>query len=138
VNSQSDHQSDGIIVVRQGTLSDATAQTSGMPRRAAISPATGSRQLWMGRVTGQPGLNSGPHHHGEAETCGYVLSGSCRVYYGDDFAQYVDLEAGDFIYVAPFVPHIEANPHSEPCEFVTVRSPDNIVVNLPAKSAAET
>jgi uncharacterized RmlC-like cupin family protein len=135
MNNQSEQPADGIVVVRQGALSDNTAQTSGMPRRAAISPGNGARQLWMGRVTGQPGMNSGPHHHGEAETCGYVLSGRCRVYYGEGFAQHVDLEAGDFIYVAPFVPHIEANPHDEACEFVTVRTPDNIVVNLPAASS---
>jgi uncharacterized RmlC-like cupin family protein len=123
--------SSGVVVVRKGSLSDSTAQTSGMPRRVAISPQAGSSRLWMGRVTGEPGMNSGPHHHGEAETCGYVLSGSCRVYYGAGFTEYVELNAGDFIYVAPFVPHIEANPNAEPCEFVTVRTPDNIVVNLP-------
>src|SRR5687767_6596714 len=109
-----------------------------MPRRAAIAPGKGdgSQRLWMGRVTGQPGMNSGPHHHGEAETCGYVLSGSCRVYYGDGFTEYVDLNAGDFIYVAPYVPHIEMNPTDQPVEFVTVRTPDNIVVNLPPTEEA--
>jgi uncharacterized RmlC-like cupin family protein len=131
VTQKVEQPSEGVIVVRQGNLSDATAQTSGMPRRAAISPDHGSSRLWMGKVTGQPGMNSGPHHHGEAETCGYVLSGSCRVYFGESLTAYVDLSAGDFIYVAPYVPHIEANPTNEPVEFITVRTPDNIVVNLP-------
>jgi uncharacterized RmlC-like cupin family protein len=122
----------GVVVIRKADLTDSTAQTSGMPRRAAISPGDGrSSRLWMGRVTGHPGMNSGPHHHGEAETCGYILSGRCRVYYGEDFTDFVDLETGDFIYVGPYVPHIEANPNDEPVEFVTVRTPDNIVVNLP-------
>jgi uncharacterized RmlC-like cupin family protein len=85
----------------------------------------------MGRVTGPPGMDSGPHHHGEAETGGYVLSGSARIYYGENYAEEVDLFPGDFIYVPGFIPHIETNlSKTEPIEFVTCRFPGNIVVNL--------
>jgi uncharacterized RmlC-like cupin family protein len=120
-----------LLVVRGGTLSSNTAQTVGMPRRAAISKeTTGAQHLWVGRVVGEPGMDSGPHHHGEAETCGFILSGTPRIYYGEEYAEFVDLEPGDFIYIGPFVPHIESNPHDTPVEFITARSPDNIVVNL--------
>lgn len=123
----------GIIVITAKELSANTAQTEGMPRLEGISPRlTGSRGLWMGRVTGPPGMDSGPHHHGEAETGGYVLRGSCRLYYGENYEHYVDAFEGDFIYVPPFLPHIETNlSNSEPVEFVTTRFPGNIVVNLP-------
>lgn len=121
-----------VVVVRAGQLSGDTAQTAGMPRRAAVSGGTtGAQQLWMGHVTGEPGMDSGPHHHGEAETAGFILKGNPRIYYGEEFGEYVDLAPGDFIYIGPYVPHIERNPSAtDPVEFITARSPDNIVVNL--------
>jgi uncharacterized RmlC-like cupin family protein len=120
-----------VYVVRAGQLSGNTAQTVGMPRRAAVSKeTTGARNLWVGHVVGEPGMDSGPHHHGEAETAGFILAGRPRIYYGEDYKEYVDLAPGDFIYIGPFVPHIESNPSDEPVEFITARSPDNIVVNL--------
>jgi uncharacterized RmlC-like cupin family protein len=73
-----------------------------------------------------------PHHHGEAETGAYVLSGRARIYFGKDFAEHVDLAEGDFMYVPPFVPHLEANMSTtEELWWLACRSPDNIVVNLP-------
>jgi len=120
-----------VVVVRSGQLSSDTAQTPGMPRLSAIDPRTGSKKLWVGRVTGLPLMDSGAHHHGEAETVGYVLAGNVRIRFGDHYERSVELNAGDFIYIAPYVPHIEQNPNDAPVEFVTIRTPDNIVVRLP-------
>lgn len=123
----------GVHVVRAADLDANTAQTTGLPRRAAVWPASEggvSEGIWVGRVTGEPGMDSGPHHHGHAESVGYVLSGRFELLYGDDFEHKVELGPGDFIYVPPGVPHIERNVYDEPVEFVTVRRPDNIVVNL--------
>ncbi|HWE57403.1 MAG TPA: cupin domain-containing protein [Acidimicrobiales bacterium] len=123
----------GVHVVRNGDWSTETAQTAGLPRRAAIWPIESGGQsqgVWVGRVTGEPGMDSGPHHHGEAETVGYVLSGRFQLLYGEDYSEKVELGPGDFIYVPAFVPHIERNLWDEPVEFITVRRPDNIVVNL--------
>lgn len=128
----------GVHVVRNGDWSTATAQTAGLPRRAAIWPAeTGgqSEGVWVGRVTGEPGMDSGPHHHGEAETVGYVLSGRFVLLYGEDYTKQIELGPGDFIYVPPYLPHIERNLWDEPVEFVTVRRPDNIVINLDEQGA---
>lgn len=121
-----------LIAVKADELSDNTAQTEGLPRLAGISDETaGANSIWMGRPTGEPGMDSGPHHHGEAETAGYVLSGQTRIYYAENYSEYVDLGPGDFVYVPPYFPHIERNlSDTEPVEFVTARSPDNIVVNL--------
>lgn len=130
--------STGVVVVRQADLTAETAQTVGLPRLDGVSPErTGSAGLWMGRVTGPPGMDSGPHHHGEAETGGYVLQGNALVYFGDNYAEHVELHPGDFIYVPAYVPHIERNlSTTEPVEFVTCRFPGNIVVNLDPTSAA--
>src|SRR4051812_16382382 len=102
----------GVQVVRAGELSENTAQTSGLPRKAAILPAKQggiSEDLWGGRVTGEPGMNSGKHHHGPAETIGYVLSGRFELLYGENYENRVELGPGDFIYVGPYVQHIERN-----------------------------
>lgn len=119
-----------VHVVRAEDLTDTTQQTPGMVRRAGIDP-TVSRGLWVGRVSTGPGFSSGAHHHGEAETVGHVVSGRARIRFGEDYGEYVDLEAGDFVYIGPYVPHIEENLSDDSMlEFVTIRSPDNIVVNL--------
>lgn len=115
-----------IKVVRASELDKQTAQTDNLPRRTGVD----APNLWMGRVVGEPNTRSGAHHHGEAETAGYILSGQTRIYYGEGYKEYVDLSAGDFIYVPPFVPHIEENLSDEPVVFITARNPRNIVANL--------
>ena len=121
-----------VRVIRAGQDGADPAQSAGMARRAGIDiNSTGSQRLWMARATAPPGMRSAPHHHGEAETGAYVLSGSCRVYYGEGFTEYVDAGPGDLIFVPANTPHIEANlSEDEPVEFVATRSPSNIVINL--------
>ena len=62
--------------VRAGELTGDTDQTTGMTRLEAVSGRTvGSRKVWMGETRVAPATNSGDHHHGEAETAIYVVSG---------------------------------------------------------------
>ncbi len=108
-----------------------TAQTRGMERRPGITALTaGASRIWLGLVTAAPNEAGPPHHHGEAETAAYILSGRVRVYFGEDFKEYVEAGPGDFLFVPANTPHIEANPYDEPQTAVLARSPDNIVVNL--------
>lgn len=108
-----------------------TIQTRGMVRQPAITSNTvGVRQVWMGLVTAAPNDYGQPHHHGEAETAAYVISGKVRVYFGENFEEVVEAGPGDFLYVPPHTPHIEANPFDEPHTAILVRAPDNIVINL--------
>ena len=107
-----------------------TPQTRGMERRPGIDGNTGAKRIWMGHVTCVPNELGPPHHHGEAETAAYVLSGRVRVYFGEDYKEYVDAGPGDYIFVPAHLPHIEGNVTDEPAEAVLTRSPDNIVVNL--------
>ena len=58
------------------------------------TPAT---RLWFGKANNAPGFRSLPHHHGEAETGAYLLSGRARIYFGKDYQDYVDMAAGDFM-----------------------------------------
>ena len=120
-----------VRVVKGTQPASTTAQTRGMERRPGVdAKTTGAKQVWLGLVTCAPNTEGPPHHHGEAETAAYVLSGHVRVYYGEGFQEYVDGGPGGFIFVPAHLHHIEANVTDEPAEAVLSRAPDNIVVNL--------
>ncbi len=120
------------VVTRAGREPGTTGQSSGATRISGVSiqhtPAT---RLWFGKVNNEPGYRSAPHHHGEAETGGYVLSGRGRIYFGEKFEDYIDMEEGDWVFVPPFLPHVECNlDRNKPLTWMTTRTPENIVVNL--------
>ncbi|MGV0737571.1 cupin domain-containing protein [Mycobacterium syngnathidarum] len=120
------------VITRAGQESQDTANSGGAIRVSGVSiqhtPAT---KIWYGKVHNDPGYRSLPHHHGEAETGGYVMQGRGRIYFGEDYSEYYDMNAGDWVFVPPFMPHIECNlSHSEALVWLTARTPDNIVVNL--------
>jgi uncharacterized RmlC-like cupin family protein len=122
-----------LVHVRRGELSGDTRQTSGMARREAISgKSAGSEKVWMGQTHVAPGVNSGDHHHGEAETAIYVLSGHPAFVFADgDREVRLATEPGDYIFVPPFVPHREENPGPEEAVVIIARSSqEGIVVNL--------
>ena len=121
------------VVTRGGLESADTANSGGAIRVSGVSiqhtPAT---RLWFGKVHNDPGYRSVSHHHGEAETGGYVLSGRARIYFGERFEDYLDMETGDWVFVPPFMPHVECNlDRNKPLTWMTTRTPENIVVNLP-------
>ena len=61
-----------------------------------------------------------------------MLKGKARIYFGENWKEYLDMEEGDFIFVPPNWPHIEVNMSTtEELVWLTTRTPDNIVVNLP-------
>ena len=122
-----------------GELVEDTAQTKGMRRYEAISgKRNGSRKLWMGQNRVKPGMVSDDHHHGEAETGIYVVSGHpVFVFLEDDEERRIETGPGDYIYVPPFVPHREENPSpDEEAVVVLARTTqEGIVVNLPSLRA---
>jgi uncharacterized RmlC-like cupin family protein len=119
--------------IRRGELSGDTGQTAGMTRLEAISgKAVGSAKVWMGQTHVTPGTNSGDHHHGEAETAIYVLSGHPEFVFAEgDQEVRLRPEPGDYIFVPPYVPHREENPGAEEAVVIIARSSqEGIVVNL--------
>ncbi|MFE2061362.1 cupin domain-containing protein [Streptomyces sp. NPDC059467] len=121
------------VVTRAGLEDVNTADSGGAVRVSGVSAQhTPARRLWYGKVSNEPGYRSVIHHHGEAETGGYVLSGRARIYFGEKFEDYVDMEEGDWVFVPPFMPHVECNlSRTKPLVWMTTRTPENIVVNLP-------
>lgn len=121
------------IVTKAGNESNSTGQSGGAVRITGVGPQhTPATKIWFGKVSNEPGYRSLPHHHGEAETGGYVLKGRGRIYYGEDYKLFVDMTEGDFVFVPPHMPHVEVNMSTtEELWWMTCRTPDNIVINLP-------
>lgn len=100
-----------LRLVRAEDCTGSTAQTENMVRTAGVSESTaGSRGIFMGNTVMGPATRSGAHHHGESETAIYVVSGTPAFIFrrGDEEVR-LETKPGDFVYVPPFVPHIEEN-----------------------------
>jgi uncharacterized RmlC-like cupin family protein len=125
----------------QAALSGDTAQTPGMKRLEGVSGRlTGSEKIWMGQTHVAAGVHSADHHHGEAETGIYILSGHpVFVFLDDGVETRLETAPGDYIFVPPYVPHREENPSSdEEAVVILARSTQEaIVVNLPSLRGAE-
>ena len=121
-----------VRVVGPHQFSPQTAQTPGTERLTAIDEETGSKNLWAGVVTLEPGARSGAHHHGECESVIYVLSGRIRLRFGEKLEETAEAGPGDFIFVPPNVVHQEINvSDSEGIDSIVVRdSLENIVSNV--------
>lgn len=123
-----------IHVVGPDRFDLGTTQTPGSERRAAISAALGiNSAIWGGLFEVEPGARTGVHHHGEQETIAFVLSGVCEIRWGAKGQFAAQAQAGDFIHVPAFLPHMEINPSKlQPFRWVVVRSTATpIVINLP-------
>ena len=119
-------------IVRDALSAD-TIQTPGMRRLEAISGRTvGSEKLWMGETHVAPDTASGDHHHGEAETAIYVVSGHPVFVFADGEREVrIETGPGEYVFVPPYVPHREENPGSEEAVVVIARSSqEGIVINL--------
>lgn len=119
-----------LLRIAAADLSVDTAQSPGMRRLAAVSSGTtGSRALWMGLTLVEPGFTSAAHHHGRSETGIYVVSGTptFRFRDGEDVVELVT-GPGDFVFVPPYVAHIELNREKETAAVVIARSTDEAIV----------
>jgi uncharacterized RmlC-like cupin family protein len=128
-----------IRVVKPAAFNPGTAQTPGSVRLAAVAPQLGiPSEMWGGLFEVKPGARTGVHHHGKQQTIAYVLSGVCEVRWGTRGKHGARAQAGDFIHVPAFLPHMEINPSdSESFHWVVVRSTSApIVVNLPDQTWA--
>jgi uncharacterized RmlC-like cupin family protein len=128
-----DWRTQGVRVIKGNQLDSNTPQTPGMNRQAAIDYArVGAQKIWAGTVTIHPNAKTGAHHHGPLESVIYVVRGKARMRWGERLEFTAEADAGDFIYVPPYVPHQEINASpSEPLDCVLVRSDnETVVVNL--------
>jgi uncharacterized RmlC-like cupin family protein len=127
------NQLQSVRVIKPDQRDISTAQTAGMFRAEGVGALTvGAQGLWVGHVTVSRGVRSGAHHHGEVESAIYIISGHARFRFGDRLEKVVEAEAGDFIFVPPYIVHQEINgSDAEPVLMIVCRSSqENVVVNV--------
>jgi uncharacterized RmlC-like cupin family protein len=123
----------GVRVIRAGDRLPDVA-SGDMIRQAAISRGNvGAEKLWVGWVELGPGLVSAVHHHGEAESGIFIVSGRARFYSGPELDESLEAREGDFIWVPPNVIHVEQNVATDqPVRMVVARSTqETLVFNVP-------
>jgi uncharacterized RmlC-like cupin family protein len=124
----------GALRVIRASVRCPDEASGAMRREAAIAQSTvGADKIWLGYVELGPGLISAVHHHGEAESGIYIISGDARFFTGDQLDQAHEAHAGDFVWVPPHMVHVEMNTNpAEPVRMVVARSTQaSLTFNLP-------
>lgn len=109
--------SDPVRRIRPGDRVEGDA-TLGITREQAIAV----EGMWGGLARTEGGMTSGWHHHGEYDTCIYVVSGSLRMESGPGGAVVADAVPGDFVFVPRRAIHREGNPGGAESHLVVVRA----------------
>ncbi|MFC3184326.1 hypothetical protein [Pseudoglutamicibacter albus] len=87
-------------VQKASDLEEAPGQTQNARRISGVSRENSkASNIWFGKVYTGPGEVSGAHHHGEAQTGGYVFKGRGYIRYGERYEKIVYMEEGDFVFV---------------------------------------
>ncbi|HXO85369.1 MAG TPA: cupin domain-containing protein [Gemmatimonadales bacterium] len=112
---------DGILTIRGGGQSRGW---NGIKYKSGLSGKNvGAQQLSMNVATIPPGGVAYAHIHVGFEVMLYILEGRVRHEYGPRLEHALENEAGDFIFIAPGVPHEVFNlSDSEPVVAIVARS----------------
>ena len=112
---------DGIWTLRGGGEGRAW---NGIRYKTGLSARNvAATQLSMNLATIPPGGVARAHVHVGFEVMLYILEGRVRHEYGEGLRRSIDNQAGDFIFIAPGVPHEVFNlSDSEPVVAVVARS----------------
>lgn len=121
VQSANIEDHDGISVIRAG---DSDRDWNGLSYNLGISSrSVGARELSMNVATIPPGGIAGAHIHVGFEVGLFILEGNVRHAFGPGLRHSVENSAGDFIFIAPDVPHEVYNmSDTEPVVAVVARS----------------
>lgn len=113
-----------VVRVRPPT---ATLTRQKLPSFVGISAATaGAKGLSMNLVVIPPGGAAKPHSHKDFESAVYVLKGRVETRYGPGLKESVVVEAGDFLFIPPNVPHQPINLSStEAAQAIVTRNDPN-------------
>ena len=114
-------------IVRPPERQDGSGQ--GLVRDFGVSRTTaGSAHLSMAHGVVPPGAVSTRHYH-PFETAVYIVAGKARSYFGAHDEEWVDVGAGDFVYIPAGLPHKTANIGDTPVEYLLARAaPEDVVI----------
>jgi len=82
----------------------------------------GSCGICMHMLTVPPGGRAKAHKHATHETAIYVISGTAKMYWGDQLEHMMETRAGDMIYIPADVPHLPFNDGTEDAVAVIART----------------
>lgn len=111
----------GTIRVRPRGTMDAK---QGIPYFLGVSgKSAGATGLSLNLVVVPPGGKAEPHTHSDFESAVYVISGRAIHHWGERLEHSLETEAGDFLFIAPGVPHYPENASAtEPVVAVVARN----------------
>jgi uncharacterized RmlC-like cupin family protein len=87
--------------------------------------SAGATGICMHLLEIPPGASARPHLHERHETAILVLSGRARMRYGEGLAKELEVQAGDFLYIPPGMPHQPFNASDEVARAVLARTDPN-------------
>jgi uncharacterized RmlC-like cupin family protein len=87
--------------------------------------SAGATGICMHLLEMPPGAHARPHLHENHETAILVLSGTARMRYGENLAEVLEVQAGDFLYIPPGMPHQPFNAGDETARAVIARTDPN-------------
>ena len=111
---------DGITVIRGGGAARAWNNIRYLQGMSAKN--VGSAHLSINVATVPPGGIAYAHIHDGFEVMLFIVQGRVKHTYGENLAESVINEAGDFIYIKPGVPHEVFNIGDEPLVAFVARS----------------
>lgn len=111
----------GSVRVRAKTSFDAK---QGLPYFLGVSgKSAGATGLSLNIVVVPPGGRAEPHTHSGFESAVYVISGRAIHHWGERLEHSLETVAGDFLFIAPGVPHYPENASAtEPVVAVVARN----------------
>ena len=112
------------VVVRPG---ERAPSRQGLENFAGISAeSAGARGICMHVIEIPPGGRAHPHLHESHETALYIVSGRVGMWFGPELGEYLEVGAGDFLYIPADMPHLPYNPSAtETCVALIARTDPN-------------
>src|SRR3954451_7820920 len=98
----------------------------GLDYFAGVSAETsGATGICMHLLEMPPGASARPHYHEAHETAIFMLEGTAEMRHGPELAEVMRIEAGDFVYIPPGIPHQPYNPTDALARAVLARTDPN-------------
>lgn len=124
----SDQQHPGLIAVREGV---AIAAKQDVPYFVGVSAkTTGAQGISLQRIVIPPGGAAKAHIHQGYETAIYIVQGTVETRYGPGLSKSIINGPGDFIYIAPDVPHQPRTIGTDPAIAIVARNDANEQENV--------
>jgi len=106
--------------------------------RGLTAETVGSRGISMTVLTLPDGARAKAHLHQDVETAVYVIGGRAEMFYGPRLEEYLEVAAGDYVYIPADVAHLVLNRSGEEATALvahTAASDQDGIVLLPELDA---